>query len=123
MIIRSVLESPSAVTVAVAPDEGEGEELFVLSPGEWKRLNRSLGYDPAAGLVLSPGQPVDEAVKPVLEADGSARVYSRDPAPFPSQVTLAVALEGSGLMPMVDYASAGKTWQEDSRMCAWFPVG
>ena len=69
------------------------------------------------------GQAVDEAVKPVVNADGSAQVYSRDPAPFPSQVTLAVALEGGGLMPMVDYASAGKTWQEDSKMCAWFPVG
>ena len=78
MIIRSVLESPSAVTVAVAPDEGEGEELFVLSPGEWKRLNRSLGYDPAAGLVLSAPQPADEAVYDALRAAHARTAAVRD---------------------------------------------
>ena len=25
-------------------------------------------------------------------------------------------------MPVIDYASAGKTGQEDSRMCAWIPM-
>lgn len=68
MIIRSVLKSAVSVAVAVAPDEGGGEELFVLSPGEWKRLNRSLGYDPEAGSCLSAGQPVDEEIYDSLRA-------------------------------------------------------
>ena len=82
MIIRSVSESSDSVGVAVAPDElsaGEtAEERFVLSPGEWKRLNRSLGYDPAAGLVLSAGQPVDEAVYDALRAAHGRTAAVRD---------------------------------------------
>lgn len=78
MIIRSVLESPAAVTVAVAPDDGGGEELFVLSPGEWKRLNRSLGYDPGAGSCLCAGQPVDEGVYDALRAAHERTAAVRD---------------------------------------------
>ena len=87
MIIRSVLESPMAVTVAVAPDEfpesrisenREAEEVFVLSPGEWKRLNRSLGYDPGAGLVLSAGQPLDEGIYDALRAAHGRTAAVRD---------------------------------------------
>jgi len=68
------------------------------------------------------GQPVDGAVKPCLEADGSVRTEAWGPAPFKSLISLAVCLADGGTMPMVDYASAGKTWQEDSKMCAWFPA-
>ena len=92
MIIRSVLESPMAVTVAVAPDmvpenrepgnvdpeNGGAEEIFILSPGEWKRLNRSLGYDPGAGLVLSAGQPVDEGIYDALRAAHGRTAAVRD---------------------------------------------
>lgn len=81
-----------AVTVAVAPDEipenqvpenqvqenREAEEVFVLSPGEWKRLNRSLGYDPGAGLVLSAGQPVDEGIYDALRAAHGRTAAVRD---------------------------------------------
>jgi len=68
------------------------------------------------------GGDVDAPVKPALEPDGSARAFDCGRAPFPSVVALAIQLDDGGFMPMVDYASAGKTWQEDSRMCAWFPV-
>ena len=73
MIIRDVEVSAVSVSVAVGPDapEGEkeaGEERFLLSPGEWKRLNRALGYDPAAGMFLSPGQPVDEEIYDSIRA-------------------------------------------------------
>ncbi len=87
MIIRAVLESPMAVTVAVAPDEcpdnrgpenGGAEEVFVLSPGEWKRLNRSLGYDPGAGLMLSAGQPVDEGIYDALRSAHGRTAAVRD---------------------------------------------
>ena len=68
------------------------------------------------------GQPVDEPVKPMIGADGCARVMPCGQPSFPCQIALAVQLQDGGFMPMVDYASAGKTWQEDSKMCAWFPV-
>ena len=68
------------------------------------------------------GRDVDAPVQPSLRPDGSARAYPGSEAPFPSQAALAVRLMDGSFMPMVDYASAGKTWQEDSRMCAWFPV-
>lgn len=80
MIIRSVAESPVSVAVAVSPDEGSGEELFVLSPGEWKRLNRSLGFDPQAGLTLASGQPVDESVYDALRAAHERTAAVRDAA-------------------------------------------
>ena len=80
MIIKSVLESSIAVTVSVSPDEGEGEEVFVLSPGEWKRLNRSFGFDPAAGLFLSGGQPVDESVYDALRDAHGRTAAVRDAA-------------------------------------------
>ncbi len=68
------------------------------------------------------GQPVDAPVRPALNADGSAKTFPCGGAPFPSVVALNVRLEDGGLMPMVDYASAGKTWQDDSKMCAWMPA-
>ena len=68
------------------------------------------------------GQAVDAPVSPALNADGSARVFPCGSAPFPSVVALNVRLADGGLMPMVDYASAGKTWQDDSKMCAWMPA-
>ena len=61
VILSSLLITPSAVSVGISPDDESGTETFLLSPGEWKRLNRSLGYDPDAGLSLSEGQPLDEA--------------------------------------------------------------
>ena len=45
-----------------------------------------------------------------------------DPVPFAAQVTVAVPLEGGRTMRLIDYASAGKTWDCHSRMAAWIPV-
>ena len=97
MIIRSVEESPVSVSVSVGPDlpdlpdspdcpeapespDRSGEERFVLSPGEWKRLNRALGYDPAAGVCLSSGQPVDEEVYDRIRAAHERTAAVRDAA-------------------------------------------
>ena len=44
------------------------------------------------------------------------------PVPFAAQVTVAVPLEGGRTMRLIDYASAGKTWDCHSRMAAWIPV-
>ena len=68
------------------------------------------------------GQAVDAPAAPAFREDGSAQAYLCGGAPFPANIALAVRLQDGGFMPMVDYASAGKTWQEDSKMCAWFPV-
>ncbi len=68
------------------------------------------------------GESVDEPVQPVIRRDGSVQAHLCYKTPFPSQIGLNVQLADGNLMPMVDYASAGKTWQEDSKMCAWFPL-
>jgi len=74
MTVAAVREDKTSVRVTVSPDNspeearGDRGETFLLSPGEWKRLNRSLGYDPAAGMVLSPGTPLDEALYDALAA-------------------------------------------------------
>ncbi len=60
MRLASVKETKSGIFLTVQPDDGAGEELLELSPREWKRANRLLGYDPGAGLTLSPGSPLDE---------------------------------------------------------------
>ena len=74
MFLKSILLSETSVTLAVAPDaEGTAPsrsaraQLFVLSLYEWNRLNRALGYDPAAGLTLSEGIPLDERMFGLLE--------------------------------------------------------
>jgi hypothetical protein len=43
-----------------------------------------------------------------------------DASPVHCVVSLNVALSDGTGMPMIDYASAGKTWSDESKMCAWF---
>ena len=57
---------------------------------------------------------------PVRLTDEEAALTA--PAPFAAQVTVAVPLEGGRTMRLIDYASAGKTWDCHSRMAAWIPV-
>ena len=42
-------------------------------------------------------------------------------ANFPVMLELAIPLAG-GDVTVIDYASAGKTWDEASKMAAWLPV-
>lgn len=63
------------------------------------------------------GEDVDA---PVRLTDEEAHLTA--PAPFAAQVTVAVPLEGGRTMRLIDYASAGKTWDCHSRMAAWIPV-
>lgn len=55
----------TSVLLEIASSSG-GSETLLLSLGEWKRVNRALGYDPDAGLLLSEGTPVDEAMYDAL---------------------------------------------------------
>lgn len=63
------------------------------------------------------GEDVDA---PVRLTDEEAALTA--PVPFAAQVTVAVPLEGGRTMRLIDYASAGKTWDCHSRMAAWIPV-
>ena len=63
------------------------------------------------------GEDVDA---PVRLTDEEAHLTA--PVPFAAQVTVAVPLEGGRTMRLIDYASAGKTWDCHSRMAAWIPV-
>ncbi|MBR4205851.1 MAG: regulatory protein RecX [Clostridia bacterium] len=63
MILRSVRETKECVLLTAVSDLSEnGGEEFFLSPSEWKRVNRLLGYDPDAGLFLRAGALLDEVM-------------------------------------------------------------
>ena len=68
------------------------------------------------------GDFVDRAVSPVFNEDSSVRAVSRAETPFKCVVAQDIALTDGSVLPMVDYASAGKTWTDESRMAAWFAV-
>lgn len=69
---------------------------------------------------VDPAQPVD----PLTGGDGTVKLRLLPPGAVPFETILAAALplrDGRELI-LVDYASAGKTLREDSRMAAWLPV-
>lgn len=68
------------------------------------------------------GDFVDRPAQPVFNEDGSVRAFARSETPFDCVVAQDIALSDGSRLPMVDYASAGKTWQNDSRMAAWFAI-
>lgn len=68
------------------------------------------------------GQSVDTPVELVQNDDGSVAATLREDSPVRCVVAMDVQLADGTIMPVIDYASAGKTWQEDSRMCAWIPM-
>ena len=86
MYLKSIQITSTSVALTAAPEEptelnelnrpNEPEEpknprgrgqIFVLSPREWEAFNRALGYDPAAGLTLPEGSPLDERMFTLLE--------------------------------------------------------
>lgn len=68
------------------------------------------------------GQSVDAPVELVQNDDGSVAAALSEYSPLCCVVAMDVQLADGTTMPVIDYASAGKTWQEDSRMCAWIPM-
>ena len=79
MLVKSVIAEKNSVLVIVAPDGGEGEEIFALSPGEWKKLDRSLGGGEDRPY-LAAGQPVDEGICDALRAAAERTKALRDAA-------------------------------------------
>ena len=68
------------------------------------------------------GQSVDAPVELVQNDDGSVAAALSEYSPLCCVVAMDVQLADGTTMPVIDYASAGKTGQEDSRMCAWIPM-
>ena len=68
------------------------------------------------------GQSVDAPVELVQNDDGSVAAALSEYSPLCCVVAMDVQLADGTTMPVIDYVSAGKTGQEDSRMCAWIPM-
>lgn len=60
-------------------------------------------------------------VAPMTDDDGFVCV-EKTAAPFPCLLALNVQQTDGTAFPVVDYASAGKTWTEESAMCAWMKL-
>ncbi len=70
------------------------------------------------------GYSVDEAVDIEVASDGYVDVIfpENDIAPYKHILEVCVPLKGGRMMHVTDYASAGKTWTEDSKMAAWMLI-
>jgi len=67
------------------------------------------------------GQDIDTYLQPVLDEDGCAEEIPTQ-AEFDHQLALELKQKDGSAVRVIDYASAGKTWGEESRMAAWLPV-
>jgi len=65
---------------------------------------------------------IEERVAIACLSDGSALATRAQNSPYPCQIAFEIMLSNRTSICMTDYASAGKTWKEDSRMAAWFPA-
>lgn len=65
------------------------------------------------------GQHVDSPVSLNLLEDGSVQTILNSEQNFDCNIGVNVCQRDGTVLPLVDYASAGKTWTEESRMCAW----
>ncbi|NJP41550.1 hypothetical protein HCH52_10895 [Oscillospiraceae bacterium HV4-5-C5C] len=68
--------------------------------------------------IQDPDQPVS------VELDGQGYVMNStliDDIPFPHGLGVDMAQTDGSRLRLIDYASAGKTWQADSRTAAWLP--
>lgn len=70
------------------------------------------------------GYSVDEPVKIVVREDGyvDAVLPEKEIAPYTHILELEVPIAGGKTMHVTDYASAGKLWNEKSKMAAWMLV-
>lgn len=67
------------------------------------------------------GYSVDTPISVAVDADGTVAVQrpAQDTAPYPHLLELSVPLTDGGRMTVTDYASAGKLWNEKSKMAVW----
>ena len=64
------------------------------------------------------GMDVCSPVSPRIHEDGSVSV-KEGTSPYASDIALLIENEDGSFFPVTDYASCGKTWTEESKMCAW----
>ena len=66
------------------------------------------------------GYSVDEPISVIVNADGYVDVEKTDAeAPYECLLKLCVPLDDGSKMMVTDYASAGKTWTDESKMAVW----
>ncbi len=67
------------------------------------------------------GQDIDEKIDLLSAADDSVELLPID-SPFPAEVAFAIPQADGDPVRVVDYASAGQTWDEESRYGCWLPT-
>ncbi len=97
--------------VVVKETENHSKQIAICRGPLVLAADARLGYDPAA------------AIDPVV-IDELAQVRALDPKdlPFPADLAVALKLADGTERVLVDYASAGKTLDETSKMAAWMPI-
>ncbi len=68
------------------------------------------------------GEAIDTVVSVAADENGYAIVRESNDANFPCHLNFAVKQKDGSEFHVVDYASAGKTWNYDSIMTAWMPT-
>ena len=70
------------------------------------------------------GDEVDRAANVAVGADGyvDVKLFDEKKADFDAVVEAEIPLGDGTYMPVVDYASAGKLWTEESKMAVWMRV-
>lgn len=65
---------------------------------------------------------VSENIDLAFDSDGCVDVVPSNDAEFNNVVEFYVSQKNGKGFHVVDYSSAGKTWDEKSKMAAWLPV-
>ena len=65
------------------------------------------------------GMAIEQPVTLKLDTDGFVCAENSASSPFSSMIVLDIHQQDGTIFPVLDYASAGKTWTEESKMCAW----
>jgi len=68
------------------------------------------------------GEDITYPIRPDADEDGFVKTLPSNTATFPVQLEEKVQLLYGKTITVVDYASAGKTWDYDSLMAAWLPL-
>ena len=108
--VKVELDMRTVVLPAPKPEDAPPEACIAFKRGPLiLARDARLGADIDTPLDLTGIDPQQVPVKPSHTAD------------FPVMLELAIPLAG-GDVTVIDYASAGKTWDEASKMAAWLPV-
>lgn len=67
------------------------------------------------------GQNIDETVSVKTDFDGAVKSSLTDNVSFKNQIACDIYSVSGNVIHTVDYASAGKSWDENSRMATWLP--